>query len=252
MNSMKKNKKKILIAVLLLLLVLVPAVSLAQSTPTGGATPQSGLGPPAPACNATITNIKDLFCKIFDIFTSLLPLLFALGVVYFVWGVVTYVIGNDEEAKKRGRDRIIYGIIGFVVLVGLWGLVYIVTNTFGIAGHSAQISNVAIDQTTSGSGSGSCATLPARPKFQDLTCYIVNIIGKSVIPLIFAVAVALFVWGVVQYVINANDEKERTRGRQFMIWGIIALVVMVSVWGLVSIVTHTFNVDSSFLPQVRQ
>jgi len=48
--------------------------------------------------------------------------LLALGVVYFVWGVVTYVIASDEEAKKTGRDRIIYGIIGLAVIIGVWVL----------------------------------------------------------------------------------------------------------------------------------
>ncbi|MFZ1020036.1 MAG: pilin [Minisyncoccia bacterium] len=62
----------------------------------------------------------------------ILPVLVALGVVYFVWGVVMYVISDSEEAKSKGRDTMIYGIIGLAVIVGLWGLVYILGVTFGI------------------------------------------------------------------------------------------------------------------------
>ncbi|KKS24434.1 MAG: hypothetical protein UU82_C0006G0032, partial [Candidatus Nomurabacteria bacterium GW2011_GWC2_41_8] len=36
------------------------------------------------------------------------------------------------EAKKAGRDRIIFGIIGLAVIIALWGLVRILTNTFGV------------------------------------------------------------------------------------------------------------------------
>ena len=50
----------------------------------------------------------------------------------FVIGVIQYVIASDEEAKTTGRNRMIYGIIGLVVIVALWGLVRIVTNTFDL------------------------------------------------------------------------------------------------------------------------
>ncbi len=73
--------------------------------------------------------------------------------------------------------------------------------------------------------------------------------------LILALAIVMFVWGVVRYVIGADDEKERELGKQFMIWGIIALAVMVSVWGLVHLVTNTFGLSTggqTYIPQVRQ
>ncbi len=71
-----------------------------------------------------------ILCRITSLLNSVLPVLVALGVVYFVWGVVQYMIGGDDEAKKKGKDQIIYGIIGLVVIVSLWGLVYLVVDTF--------------------------------------------------------------------------------------------------------------------------
>lgn len=86
------------------------------------------------ACDYVDTNdtIQGLICRAGDILGVLLPFLVALGVIVFVWGVITYVIASDEEAKKSGRDRMIYGIIGLAVIVALWGLVRIVTNTFDV------------------------------------------------------------------------------------------------------------------------
>ncbi|HEY4502969.1 MAG TPA: pilin [Candidatus Paceibacterota bacterium] len=78
-----------------------------------------------------------MFCRISTLLNSVLPVLVALGVVYLVWGVVQYVIGDSDEAKKKGKDKIIFGIIGLVVIVGLWGLVYIVLDTFGLGGDAA-------------------------------------------------------------------------------------------------------------------
>jgi len=49
------------------------------------------------------------------------------------------MIGQDEEAKKKGRDKIIYGIIGLVVIVGMWGLVHIVMSTFNLNNYNGGI-----------------------------------------------------------------------------------------------------------------
>ncbi len=47
--------------------------------------------------------------------------------------------------------------------------------------------------------------------------------------------------------INAGDETARTEARNIMIWGIIALFVMVSVWGLVNVLDDTFGLDDQAL-----
>lgn len=52
-------------------------------------------------------------------------------------------------------------------------------------------------------------------------------------------------------VINPNNEEKRKQGKQYMIWGIIALFVMVSIWGLVAILTNTFGIKL-LIPQLSQ
>lgn len=114
--------KKKLITLSGLVLGAAPVLALAQVT---GGTPSQCTG-------GSITNIQSLICKFNEILGAILPFLIALGVVYFVFGVITFVISSDEEAKTTGRNRMIYGIIGLVVIIGMWGLVRIVTNTFGL------------------------------------------------------------------------------------------------------------------------
>lgn len=120
--------KKKLIALSGFGLALAPFVALAQTTGSFNSCTGIGFG-----------TIEGILCKIGDILNLVVPILIALGVVYFVWGVISYVIGSDEEAKKKGRDRMIFGIIGLVVIVALWGLVRIVTNTFGVSTGSQNI-----------------------------------------------------------------------------------------------------------------
>ncbi|MBP6883738.1 MAG: hypothetical protein KBC06_00700 [Candidatus Pacebacteria bacterium] len=208
----------------------------------------SNQGSSGRVCATNVNDFGDLLCKLGSILNALIPLLVALGVVYFVWGVVQYMIGGGDEAKKEGRNRIIFGLIGLVVIFGMWGLVAIVVNTFGIANQAPDISNLSSGIVQASSG-GLCS-LVKNSNLQSLINYVICIISKSVIPLIFALALAMFIWGVVQYVINSDEEAKKEKGRQFMLWGIIALVVMVSVWGLVKIVGTTFGIEYA-IPQLK-
>lgn len=67
----------------------------------------------------------------------------------------------------------------------------------------------------------------------------------SVIPVLIGAAVVIFLFGMLRY-INAGDQPDaRESGRQFMIFGIVALFVMVSLWGLVSVLSATFVLNNS-------
>jgi len=89
------------------------------------------------------------------------------------------------------------------------------------------------------------------PRVSILFEYITCTIERTVIPLLFAIALVIFIWGVVQYVINSDQEEKKAKGRQFMIWGIIGLTVMIGVWGLVGILGGTFGINTSVLPEVK-
>lgn len=185
-------------------------------------------------------------CRIGGVLNSVLPVLIALGVVYLVFGVVQYFIGDNEEAKTKGKERIIFGIIGLAVIISVWGLVYILTDTLGVGGESApDLTNL----VTTSTASSACSM---GTKLQGLLDYVVCIIGKSVVPFIFALAIIMFIWGTIKFlIIDVNEEKKREQGKQFMLWGIIALAVMISIWGLVQILGDTFNIDTTFLPRVQ-
>jgi hypothetical protein len=261
MKFKTKNLFAFLFVIALFLVVTFPAPASAACDPNNtnptdpsscnylGAGTGSGDGVTFTNSNTSITcptgNITGLICNLQQLLNSIVPLLIALGVVYFVWGVVQYVIGDGEEAKKKGRDRIIFGIIGLAIIIGLWGLVNIVVKTFNLAGQApnASIANLVTVQTTTSAGCP--ATLATGATLQVVFKYFTCIIKDSVIPFIFALAMVSFIWGVVNFfILNADEEAKRAQGKQFMLWGIIALAVMISVWGLVNILGATFGVKS--------
>ena len=98
------------------------------------------------------------------------------------------------------------------------------------------------NDTLLGSGSGSSYQI------SDVIKYIVCFLEQSIVPFLFALALCVFIYGMAKF-IGTQDSGEREQGKQFMLWGIIALAVMFSVWGLVAILGNTFGVNN-VIPQL--
>ncbi len=63
----------------------------------------------------------------------LIPFIFAIAFIVFIWGVFQYFIagGANEEKRDQGKQLVMWGIIGFVVMVSVWGIVNLFKNTLG-------------------------------------------------------------------------------------------------------------------------
>ena len=60
-------------------------------------------------------------------------------------------------------------------------------------------------------------------------------LGNQVLYIIYALAFFLFLFGAFRYFFADQSDEGRKKGKQFMLWGIIGLVVMFIVWGAVNI-----------------
>lgn len=69
-----------------------------------------------------------------------------------------------------------------------------------------------------------------------------NIVDLA-LPIVVALALLAFFWGLAKFIFASGDEDKRDDGKRIMIWGVIALFVMVSVWGLVRFVGQAFGIE---------
>ncbi len=76
-----------------------------------------------------------------------------------------------------------------------------------------------------------------------------SIINTIVLPIIISVSFITFVWGVYNYFIagGANPEKRR-EGTKFLMYGIVGLAIIFSVWGLVAVFSSVFNLTGYSAP----
>jgi uncharacterized membrane-anchored protein len=74
-----------------------------------------------------------------------------------------------------------------------------------------------------------------------------NIVNQ-IIPILFAIALLGFFYGLVMYIFGKEDNKDQAK--KTMIWGVVALFVMASVWGLVTFIGNAVGVDQGSAPSV--
>ena len=80
----------------------------------------------------------------------------------------------------------------------------------------------------------------------DLGSRVINIINGVLVPVLFAVAFIVFLWGAFKtFILGANSEEVKEEGKNLMLWGLIGFFVMVSIWGLVNILTGTIQFGSN-------
>lgn len=66
---------------------------------------------------------------------------------------------------------------------------------------------------------------------------------NALIPVIIALAVLFFLWGLVGYILKSDNQEARTGAKNRMFWGVIIIFVMVSIWGLVNLIDATLGLD---------
>ncbi len=88
---------------------------------------------------SNFNSLNSLFGNIVSFINgTLVPFVFAIAFLVFIWGVAKYFIlsGASEEGKEQGRQLMIWGIIGFFVMVAVWGIVNLLVSSSGLGGES--------------------------------------------------------------------------------------------------------------------
>jgi nicotinamide riboside transporter PnuC len=79
--------------------------------------------------------------------------------------------------------------------------------------------------------------------------YVSSLVGGAktildqLVVFLIALAVVWFIWNVIKYTMS-SDEEAKGKAKSQMIWGVIAIAVIVSVWGLVNILQNVFGVST--------
>lgn len=69
-------------------------------------------------------------------------------------------------------------------------------------------------------------------------------------PIIVGLALLYFFWGLAQFIAKSGSSESHEEGRNKMIWGLIALFVIITVWGIVFFIAEELGIRQTLSPDV--
>ena len=85
----------------------------------------------------------------------------------------------------------------------------------------------------------------------DLITTAQSLVQDYLIPIAFALCLLYFFWGIAQYIRGAGDEKAVEEGRRIMVWGVVALFIVFSIWGIIGFIKDEFNLKDVMIESVQ-
>jgi uncharacterized membrane protein YidH (DUF202 family) len=81
--------------------------------------------------------------------------------------------------------------------------------------------------------------------YAGLDTFLKNVNAEIVNPLIgflFALAIAYFLFGVFEFILNQDNEEKKTAGKSHMLWGVIGITIMMGVFAIINMILKTFDI----------
>lgn len=78
---------------------------------------------------------------------------------------------------------------------------------------------------------------------EELLDRIVTFIIDPAVKVVFTLGLFFFLWGLVEFLIKLRDGQPSAEGKRHMVYGMIGMLIMVSVYGIISLVMNTFGID---------
>jgi uncharacterized membrane protein len=66
-----------------------------------------------------------------------------------------------------------------------------------------------------------------------------KVVINPIIYFLFALAAVIFLFGLFKYISNPDNENIRKESKSHMMWGIVGLFIMISVFGIMNLILNT-------------
>ncbi|OHA29052.1 MAG: hypothetical protein A3B08_00200 [Candidatus Taylorbacteria bacterium RIFCSPLOWO2_01_FULL_43_44] len=197
------------------------------------------------------SKVMQIVQMIGSLLSSVIYLIISLAVLYFFWGIIRYVGGGaDQEKRTEARNMIVYGIIALFAMVSIWGVVFMIGQTLGISTENSFIRVPQITEITLiGDSDGTSITgqefttcpewNPNDPSgeganFKAFVCFVLSFLNP-IPPILVTLAMLYFFWGIAKYM-GAGDAEELKSGRTTIIYGMLAMFIVMGVWGIAALI----------------
>jgi hypothetical protein len=95
------------------------------------------LAPAVAFAQQPVRDINSLAVKATGIGNTVIGIFIAAAVVFIIYNILMFIVHAAGEKRGEYQKGILWGIVGLAVILSIWGLVAILTGTFGTTGVNA-------------------------------------------------------------------------------------------------------------------
>lgn len=81
--------------------------------------------------------------------------------------------------------------------------------------------------------------------FKDFVDFLIGTLITPLLSIFLGAAVVFFLWNMMGIIRKTDQPEELAKMKEKAIWGVIAIAVMVSMWGLVNFFTGSLNLNTT-------
>lgn len=98
-------------------------------------------------------DLQTLLKSVITLLNSLIPFILAIAFLVFLWNMMRYFIveGANQKEHENAKSLALWGIIAFVIIIGIWGIVRLLISEVGIGTQPPIVPDY---MKTGGAGSG--------------------------------------------------------------------------------------------------
>ena len=176
-----------------------------------------------------------------DIINFALAILIGIAIATFFWGLVKYLFGAKGGPEQTKASTIMmWGLIGIFFMLSIFGIVRFLQVTFGLG-------VTPIDPPAM----GTAQTYSCSRAVENFACF-AQWIGKMFsigTALLVGGALAVYFWGIAYSMFGystAGSAKSIENMRNMILWGLLALFIMFSIWGIIRLLGLTLFGTNNF------
>lgn len=77
-----------------------------------------------------------------------------------------------------------------------------------------------------------------------------RVILNPIIFLMFGIALIVFIYGVFEYAKDSSNPDSRETGKNHILWGVVGMFIMFSVFAIIKLVMGTFGISNSGITKI--
>jgi hypothetical protein len=198
-------------------LVMIPAVSFAAN-----------------AIVSAVTLIETLMSAAFPIVT-------ALGIVAFGYNVMKYLTSKNLSDQNLYKSGMWNSLIALLIMFIVIGLVRVLAKSLGVPVLGTDI----------GISTGQIVVNDGISSFRDIALTISRFASQRIIPIMVGGALLFFLGNIVISVTKSDSDEERVKTNAYLKWGIVALFILLTFFGVVSLFTGSLFGTKAVIPQFQ-